>query len=105
MKTFWRINYFITFYLLGVFVLNMALNSGYVENKNHQMIFDIITMNDYLTHVAFINDIVQFVLCLVILLFMKQERTTNNRVYLFVLGLFCMLKFVGWLYAVSGIYG
>ena len=85
MKWFWKINYFLTCYLfiiIVLFILNIP-SGEYYRNHNWIKIIDkIFTLDGVAVFFSFFIEWVQIPLCVIILIFMKDQRTRLHFFYI-----------------------
>lgn len=99
MKWFWKINYYLTLYLVIVllyFRFIKPTGEYYTDNKWVQVIDTIFTLDGVAVFLSFFIEWVQIPLCVTILIFMKNQRTNLHFFYIFLLFFLSLLKFISW---------
>jgi len=105
MSLFWKLNYFISFYFLLVLLINITFDSlMFVENIIYKMFVILITFDNNLELFSFVNDFLQFIICVIVLIFIRSERIKKNIIYILLLFILTIIKMFGYIYIISGIY-
>ena len=102
MRTFWRINYFLSFFHL--FGLLAFLAQNYITNDWYYRFCDEMAINTYTLYISFYHDFLQFVICFFVLVFVKAQRTTWHFCYILILLLLIVFAVIFFL-VVGGVYG
>ncbi len=101
MKWFWRISYFFTVYSLFIVLSVFIPTSIFVEK--HTTFFDIITINMVGFYPAMIIEWAQIPLCLMVIIFWKNQRNAKHFLYLALLVFLNIIKWVLWFLAVGAV--
>lgn len=97
MKWFWRINYYLSFYffiIILLFVLNIPNDEYYANNNWIKVVEEIITFDGIAIFITMIIEWFQFPICLIIIIFRKEQRKRKHFIFL---SLLVLLNLIKWL--------
>lgn len=108
MKWFWRVNYFLTVYLIMILFFDLIYffkgGTEFYANSNGFKIFEkIATCNGVLQMISMIVEWIQVPVGIIILVFLKTERTKLHLFYIMALVFLNFLKWFFWLFTVAGV--
>ena len=98
MRIFWRINYFLSFFLLFellAFFAQIYITNDWYHTFCDAMVISMGTNIDMSTDIIYIycfNDYLQLFVCGTVLIFIKAERTKRHKFYLLILLLLMLVK-------------
>lgn len=97
MKWFWRINYYLSFYffiIILLFILNIPNDEYYANNNWIKVVEEIITFDGIAVFIAMIIEWFQFPICLIFIIFRKEQRKRKHFIFL---SLLVLLNLIKWL--------
>ncbi len=98
MKWFWKINYLLTIYLLLILLLMLPTGTNFYQNNKWFVLLEkILTINGLLQIISMVIEWVQFLLCLFVLIFKKDERKFWHFLFLISLIVLNLTKWILWI--------